>query len=85
MITAHVSVPPGLREEPSPSGGGGFVEEPVDLLSCSLAYDGLQLNRGSVAELLDAGEVLQQGQSFDPADPRDLLDQSQDQGVHQLE
>lgn len=60
------------------------MEEAVDLLSCSLTYDGLQLSRGSVTELLDTGEVLQQGQSFDPADPRDLLDQSQDQGVHQL-
>lgn len=56
----------------------------MDLLSRSLTYDGLQLSRGSVTELLDTGEVLQQGQSFDPADPRDLLDQSQDQGVHQL-
>lgn len=52
------------------------MEEAVDLQRCSLTYDGLQLSRGSVAELLDTGEVLQQGQSFDPAHPRDLLDQS---------
>lgn len=61
------------------------MEEVVDLLSCSLTHDGLQFGGGGVAELLDAGEVLQQGQRFDLADPGDLLDQSQDQRVQQLE
>ncbi|XP_042267594.1 uncharacterized protein LOC121897268 [Thunnus maccoyii] len=61
----------------------GFVEEAVDLLSSSLTHDGLQLGGGGVTELLDAGEMLQQGQSFDPAHPRDLLYQGQDQGVQQ--
>lgn len=56
----------------------------MDLLSSSLTHDGLQLSGGGVAELLDAGEVLKQGQSFDPANPRDLLDQSQNQRVQQL-
>lgn len=60
-----------------------FVEEAVDLLSASLAHDGLQLGGGGVAELLDAGEVPQQHQSFDLAHPGDLLDQSQDQRVQQ--
>lgn len=49
-----------------------------------MTHDGLQLGGGGVAELLEAGEVLQQGQSFDPADPGDLLDHSQDQRVRQL-
>lgn len=60
-----------------------FVEEAMDLLSASLAHDGLQLAGGGVAELLDAGEVPQQHQSFDLAHPGDLLDQSQDQRVQQ--
>lgn len=59
------------------------MEEVVDLLSDSLTHKGLQFSGGGVAELLDAGEVLQQGQSFDLAHPRDLLHQSQDQRVPQ--
>lgn len=55
----------------------------MDLLSCSLTHDGLQLGGGGVAELLDAGELLQQGQSFHPAHPGDMLHQSQDQRVQQ--
>ena len=72
------------RVQPSGSSSSGSVEEVVDLLSSSLTHDGLQLSGGGVAELLDAGEVLKQGQSFDPANPRDLLDQSQNQWVQQL-
>lgn len=55
----------------------------MDLLSSSLTHDGLQLGGGGVTEPLDAGEVPQQGQSFDPADPGDPLDQSQDRRVQQ--
>lgn len=55
----------------------------MDLLSGCLTHDGLQLDGGGVAELLDAGEALQQGQSFDPPHPWDLLHQSQDGRVQQ--
>lgn len=81
----------------APSGGGpshthwfdwllpsGAVEEVVDVQSCSLAYDGLQLSRGGVAQPLEAAEVPQQSQSLDVAHPRDLLHHPQDQGVQQL-
>lgn len=61
-----------------------IVEKVVDLQSCSLTDDGLQLSRGSVAQLLDTAEALQQSQSLDTAHPGDLLDHSQDQGVQQL-
>lgn len=47
--------------EPSGSSSSGFVEEVVDLLSCSLAHGGLQLCGSGIADPLDAGEVLQQG------------------------
>lgn len=61
----------------------GFVEEAVDVLGGGLAHDGLQLGGVGVAELLDTGEVLQQGQSFDPAHPGDLLDHGEDQRVQE--
>lgn len=57
------------------------MEEAVDLLSGSVTHKGLQVSGSSAAELLDAGEVLQQGQSFDFTHPRNLLHQSQDQRV----
>lgn len=71
-------------EERSASSSCGFVEEAVDVLSRCLTHDELQLPGLGVAELLDAGEVLQQGLSFDLANSRDLLDQSQNQRVQQL-
>lgn len=67
----------------SVSNSSSSVEEAVDLLSHRLAHYGLQLFRRCTAELLDAGEMLQQGQSFDPAHTRDLLNKSQNQGVQQ--
>ena len=69
--------------ESSGSSSSGFVEEAVDLLSCSLTHDGLQLVGGGIAELVNAGELLQQRQSFDPADPGDSLHQNQDLWVQQ--
>lgn len=59
------------------------MEEAVDLLSDGWTHEGLQVRRVGVTELLEAGEVLQQYQSFDPAHPGDLLDHSQNQGVQQ--
>lgn len=59
------------------------MEEAVDLLSGRSTHHELQLGGGGVAELLDAGEALQQVHGFDPADPGDLLDQGQDDGVQQ--
>lgn len=56
----------------------------MDVQRRSLTHDGLQLGRSSVAELLDAGEVLQQSQSLDAAHPGDLLDHTQHQRVQQL-
>lgn len=56
----------------------------MDVQRCSLAYDGLQLNGDSVAQLLQAAELLQQSQSLDAAHPRDLLEHPQRQGVQQL-
>ena len=58
------------------------MEKAVNLLSAGLAHHGLQLGRSCVAELQD-GEVLQQSQSFDLSNPRDLLDQIQNQWIQQ--
>lgn len=75
------SDPPGV--DPSASSSRVLVEEAVDVLSCSLPHHGLQLRGGGVAELPEAGKVLQQSQSFDPAHPRNLLHQSQDLRLQQ--
>lgn len=61
-----------------------FVEKVVDEQSCSLTYNGLQLRRSSIAELLEAGEVLQQSEGLNRAYPGDLQDHTQDQWVQQL-
>jgi len=53
------------------------VEEVVDLPGRGRTHDGLQLGGAGVAEQPDAGEALQQGGGFDPADPGDAAHQSQ--------
>lgn len=63
---------------------GALVKEVVDLLRHRLAHNGLQLSKGGAAQPMQTGEVLQQSQGLDPADPRYLLHQSQDQRVQQL-
>lgn len=70
---------------PAAPSRGRPVEEAADVQSCSRTHQGLQLSGSSVAQLLEAAEVLQQGQSLDPAHPGDLLDHVQDLGVQQLE
>lgn len=61
-----------------------LVKEVVDLLRRRLAHDGLQLTEGGAAQQLHTGEMLQQRQGLDLADPRYLLHHGQDQWVQQL-
>lgn len=61
-----------------------LVKEVVDLLRRRLAHDGLQLTEGGAAQPLHTGEMLQQRQGLDLADPRYLLHHGQDQRVQQL-